>query len=457
MLEKMEIIAAHLNGGPLRARDRRRSEAPPAFTSRSAADVVEELQLLGAEYEAIRARMEPGDPRTSLMESLVGRAQRMAGERDAGRIAEQLFKQDTDGARVMGLAMAWSEPQGRHVEMALSGIAHSRSAFEQFHALVLAERLFPSLEPNAAEQVGAAITAQMGKTITKVDPSRRRLAESILKAFEAQRGRAQWSPPVETITATLAGHFLPLVECRPSSPTLRFNDVEENHGPYVVTRGNHQLNLPRVARIGRYLVTHALYREFVQDGGYENDAFWTVPAGGRRRFVTSDGETFGPGGWPRPGTIPSGKDEHPVSSLSYLEARAFVSWCNTVAPDPNWLWTLPTEDLWEYAARSEAGLIYPWGDAFDASKCNSSESGVGETSEVSKFPSGQSRVGCFDMAGNVWEFVEASDAGSNWCVMRGGSYLNNRYEVRSYLRLQQVPHRHRPPDFGFRLAQVPRS
>jgi formylglycine-generating enzyme required for sulfatase activity len=66
-----------------------------------------------------------------------------------------------------------------------------------------------------------------------------------------------------------------------------------------------------------------------------------------------------------------------------------------------------------------------------------------------------SRAGCFDMAGNVWEFVLAEDAikGST-CVLRGGSYLNDRFEVRSYLRLFGVPATHRAPDFGFRLAFV---
>jgi formylglycine-generating enzyme required for sulfatase activity len=57
------------------------------------------------------------------------------------------------------------------------------------------------------------------------------------------------------------------------------------------------------------------------------------------------------------------------------------------------------------------------------------------------------------MAGNVWEFVLAEDAREgNTCVLRGGSFSNNRFEVRSYLRLFGVPVMHRPPDFGFRLA-----
>jgi formylglycine-generating enzyme required for sulfatase activity len=58
------------------------------------------------------------------------------------------------------------------------------------------------------------------------------------------------------------------------------------------------------------------------------------------------------------------------------------------------------------------------------------------------------------MAGNVWEFVIPADAGSSSCVLRGGSFKNDRLGVRSYLRLFGVPQTHRPPDFGFRLARL---
>jgi formylglycine-generating enzyme required for sulfatase activity len=246
-----------------------------------------------------------------------------------------------------------------------------------------------------------------------------------------------------------------MIACSPSSSRVRYDDVEETHGPFVVTRGNHQVQLPQQIRIARYLVTHELFREFVDAGGYENDEWWNIPRGARRQFVTADGDSLGPGSWMDSRTPPPGKDEHPVNSISYVEAQAFVKWCNSQPrDDPRWRWSLPAEDHWEYAARVESGLIYPWGDAFDPSKCNSSESQIGDTSAVTRFESGASAVGCSDMAGNVWEFVDADDSGRNWCVLRGGSYKNDRFEVRSYLRLIRVPNSNRPADFGFRLAQV---
>jgi formylglycine-generating enzyme required for sulfatase activity len=195
--------------------------------------------------------------------------------------------------------------------------------------------------------------------------------------------------------------------------------------------------------------------EFVQAGGYQDDALWTVPSSSRLRFLTSDGQTMGPADWPIAASLPAGGGEHPVTGLCFLEAQAFVRWCNrSVTIGGNWTWSLPPEELWEFAARGEAGLTYPWGDAFDVAKCNSAESGIGKTSEVTRFESGVSPFGCCDMAGNVWEFVLAADSGLDWCVLRGGSFKNTSAEVRSYLRLDRVPRWRRPPDFGFRLLQI---
>src|SRR5215467_3941596 len=123
---------------------------------------------------------------------------------------------------------------------------------------------------------------------------------------------------------------------------------------------------------GRYLVTNSAYLKFVQAGGYEKDEFWGKSGSARRLFVTCDQTSPGPGHWPNSHTVPEGEEEHPVSSISYVEALAFVNWCNAVgAGNRDTLWSLPREDQWEFAARSEQGFLYPWGDTFDFSRCNS--------------------------------------------------------------------------------------
>ena len=246
-----------------------------------------------------------------------------------------------------------------------------------------------------------------------------------------------------------------LNECRPSTPFVRFEDVQETHGEFVVTRGAHQLQLPPAFRIAKYLVTNRHFLEFVKGGAYQDDSLWAASPGARAAFLMADQQTMGPAAWPDLASSLDGKLDHPVSGICYLEAQAFVNWYNrNKPPQPGWLWALASEDFWEFAARGAAGLIYPWGDAFDTARCNSAERGIGAPSAVTLFESGASPYGCCDMAGNVWEFVTATDAGVDWCVLRGGSYKNSGTEVRSYLRLERVPTWHRAPDFGFRLVQI---
>lgn len=458
VLASLERLATHLLGTPVpRVQfldEERRIETIRAFTTHSASDSVDELTLLGQEYEQIRVRMPAGTPRTRLMNSLVQRAQQLAGQREAGRIGEQLFTTGSPGARVVGLALARKEPQRRHIELALSGISNSVSPFEQYHALLLARALLRSLHPSAAQTLRVAIEKQLNKTITKADPSRWDLARAIVQAI-GPSGTVEGARTPRMITFTAGLAEAAIIETEPSTTYVRYTDVDERHGEWVHTRGDHTFHLPRQIRLGRHLVTNELFRQFVEAGGYDTDEFWNIPHSSRGALLTRDGMSMGPGDWLNGAQFPEGREQHPVRSMCWAEACAFVNWCNAATPPESpWKWALPPEDQWEFMARSEAALIYPWGDVFDAEKCNSAERGLDDTTPVTQFESGASQAGCCDMAGNLWEFVEAADAGSNWCVLRGGSFKNDRFTVRTYLRLSGVPRLHRPPDFGFRLAQV---
>ena len=95
--------------------------------------------------------------------------------------------------------------------------------------------------------------------------------------------------------------------------------------------------------------------------------------------------------------------------MQFHEAKACAKWAGK---------RLPTEQEWEKAARGRDGRVYPWGDKFDSSKCNSGKLTwfFTPTTPVTQYPSGVSPYGCYDMVGNVWE----------WCangVLRGGSWL----------------------------------
>ena len=235
------------------------------------------------------------------------------------------------------------------------------------------------------------------------------------------------------------------------------DDGTEKYGRFVVTRGAHTLHLPTEFSMGIYPVTNEFFLRFVQDRGYTTESFWKgVPRQTRDKFLCQDGRTHGPSTWPSDNEFLPGRGRHPAVGISYYEALAFCQWLQKQyqPQQSGWRWCLPTEDMWEYAARTEEGRTYPWGKEFKEGYCNSAESNIGTTTDVNRYPKGTSRDGCYDMAGNVWEFVKAEDATDWSCVLRGGSSQNNQFEIRSYLRLFRVPRDHRPPDFGFRCAQA---
>ena len=67
---------------------------------------------------------------------------------------------------------------------------------------------------------------------------------------------------------------------------------------------------------------------------------------------------------------------------------------------------LCTEAEWEKACCGPAGLIYPYGDVFDAFSAKTSAADVGGTTPVGSYsPAGDSPYGVTDMSGNVWEWV----------------------------------------------------
>lgn len=146
LLGSMEIICGHLTGNAQPAPpmdEEQRKKGLSLFSDRPAAHYLEEMTLLGKEYETLREKMPSGGRRTHLMTSLISRAQQLVGPTGAGQVAQQLFNQKSAGGRIIGISLARKDPQRGHIEMVLDGIGQSRSAFEQYHALKLAEQVFP--------------------------------------------------------------------------------------------------------------------------------------------------------------------------------------------------------------------------------------------------------------------------------------------------------------------------
>jgi formylglycine-generating enzyme required for sulfatase activity len=127
-------------------------------------------------------------------------------------------------------------------------------------------------------------------------------------------------------------------------------------------------------------------------------------------------------------------DNYPVLFVNWEKARKFCQWSEG---------NLPSEAQWEKAARGPEGFIYPWGDVFNRTALNFCDTNCvaekfnSDVVPVKSYPLGQSGYGAFDMAGNVWEWVDdwydaydgnqsnSIDFGQKYRVMRGGSWFNS--------------------------------
>ena len=171
------------------------------------------------------------------------------------------------------------------------------------------------------------------------------------------------------------------------------------------------------------------------------------------------------------GFVASGKDDAPVTNVSWTDAKQYVAWLAQTTGKP---YRLPTEAEWEYAARGGTQTKYWWGDQFQPGAANCKNcTDIAATEQPIKVGSLKPNpFGLYDMGGGVDQWVEdcwhrnyqgAPADGSAWVesqcpshVMRSGSWRTDASYVRPSNR-DSYDTNVRYPTHGFRVALSPKE
>ena len=200
-------------------------------------------------------------------------------------------------------------------------------------------------------------------------------------------------------------------------------------------------------------VTNQMYAEFLNSEGNQSEGGvdW-LDSNDEDVLIHLAGNTW---------VVESGYENHPVIEMSWFGAQSYCEWRGA---------RLPTEAEWEKAASwnstTNQKSIYPWGNDFNCKNGNFDDEtqedsyvvpggancdGFPRTAPVGSFQAGRSFYGLLDMAGNVWEWVtdrydaypgnttSNSSYGTQYRVLRGGSWVNDLNYVRSSVRGGDAP------------------
>jgi serine/threonine protein kinase/formylglycine-generating enzyme required for sulfatase activity len=220
-------------------------------------------------------------------------------------------------------------------------------------------------------------------------------------------GTKQPPPPAAVSTAT----------AKSAVDTLLPKTFDSGTGLMVLISTEALANSAKVPAfyMDKYEVTNRLYKEFCDST--------------RRRYPLNP--SWDPHYFDKP--------NYPVINVSWNDARAYTVWAGK---------RLPTEAEWEMAAGGPERTLFPWGNDFQKNAANleGADDGFEHTASVGSFELDISPFGVMDMAGNVSEWVGASQGQ----IARGGAM--NLDESSARLTNRDSRPAAASPGLGFRCA-----
>ncbi|MCX7621484.1 MAG: ergothioneine biosynthesis protein EgtB [Acidimicrobiales bacterium] len=293
--------------------------------------------------------------------------------------------------------------------------------------------------------------------------------ETLLATHQLMGERAQQPPGTvpAPVTAATTGSDEVLIAGGP----FVFG-VDDEPWAYDNERSAHEVDLPPFY-IDRRPVTNAAYREFLEDGGYNQRDLWSKQGWSWRQEAGLEHPEFwryeGERSWSvlRFGWRLDLDDlaEQPVQHVCWYEAEAFARWAGK---------RLPTEAEWEKAATwdpvTQRKRRFPWGNQDPDESLTNLGQRYNGPAPAGSFALGASAYGVLGLIGDVWEWT-ASDFcpypgytvfpyeeyskvffGPEYKVLRGGSWATDPIAVRGTFRNWDYPIR-RQIFVGFRCAR----
>ncbi len=306
------------------------------------------------------------------------------------------------------------------------------------------------------ENAHEALIAGAHSRTDEPDPHGRAAAYRVLGTFKRgdQRQGIGTIPPL----------WIPLKEGLIRLPDIEWVTIPAGEFTYQDTT----MTLDYDFKIARYPVTYMQFQTFLDDSqGAAADRWWqglpeesnpTLGSAYPTRQIAEQRFQY----W-----------NHPRETVNWYQMIAFCRWLSwrmgggyDLDDIATWAVRLPTEYEWEKAARAATGWEYPYGDAFDTEKGNTSETGLSQTSAVGIFPNGDTphwQKPISDLSGNVWEWCLTDHTNSQpdatqenmrstaVRVLRGGGWGNGHGLARAVTRYDLQPD-YRFNNFGLRLC-----
>jgi serine/threonine-protein kinase len=237
--------------------------------------------------------------------------------------------------------------------------------------------------PAAAEPGAGDLIVELDRARREKDAAKR--SESAWRVITRAYGLKDWQAVVDY--AVEHGLAEPLTATAPltwTNPIDRSEMVFIPPGPFSVGPKNQ----PAVSggfSLARHPVTTDQFERFIDKSQYVPPpdhpvpppvAFWVEGQGGPKK--------------------------HPVVWVSFVDALAYCRWAGLA---------LPTEWLWEKAARGADGRPFPWGEVSPMVGRNEKLANVNSsgTCPVGSYPRTRTAYGCEDMIGNVSEWCQMTD------------------------------------------------